>query len=81
MDGFPVPQFYANRLFAELFYLLGFATPDPEGKSDYLLTDSGVDFFFENASASNKEMMTVLAEKVASYRKFQFENNTYGMGR
>lgn len=66
---FPISQFYTNKLFAELFEMLGLAIADPEGKSDYLLTESGVDFFYDNASASPKEVMNSLGLELKKFRE------------
>lgn len=65
---FPVSQFYTNKLFAELFEMLGLAVADPEGKSDYLLTETGVDFFYDNASASPKDVMNALGFELKKFR-------------
>lgn len=66
---FPVSQFYTNKLFAELFELLGLAIADPEGKSDYLLTEAGVEFFYDNGSANPKDVMDALGIELQKFRK------------
>jgi hypothetical protein len=66
---FPISQFYTNKLFAELFEMLGLAVVDPAGKCDYLLTDAGVEFFYENASASPKDVMNSLGIELQKFRE------------
>lgn len=66
---FPVPQFFTNKLFAELFEMLGLSTQDPSGECDYLLTDSGVEFFYTNASASPKDVMNALGVELQQWRQ------------
>jgi hypothetical protein len=65
---FPIPQFFTNKLFAELFELLGLAEADPTGKCDYLLTDKGVEFFYTNAAASPKDVMNALGVELQYWR-------------
>lgn len=67
-NDFPVSKFYTNKLFAQLFEMLGLAVADPEGKCDYLLTDAGVEFFYENASADPKEVMNSLGIELEKFR-------------
>lgn len=68
-EEFPVSKFYTNKLFAELFEMLGLAVADPTGKCDFLLTDSGVEFFYENASADPKDLMNSLGEELKKFRE------------
>ena len=68
-EEFPVSQFYTNKLFAELFEMLGLAVVDPDGRCDYILTESGVEFFYENASASPKDVMNALGVELKKFRE------------
>jgi hypothetical protein len=68
-QDFPIPQFFTNKLFAELFEMMGLAISDPTKKCDYLLTDTGVEFFYENASASPKDVMNALGVELQKFRQ------------
>lgn len=68
-NEFPVSKFYTNKLFAQLFEMLGLAVADPEKKCDYLLTDAGVEFFYENASADPKDVMNALGIELEKFRE------------
>lgn len=79
MTDFPIPQFFTNKMFAEIFQQLSYAVKDTEGKCDFVLTEAGVEFFYEHAALKPKELMLILGDELEALRKRQFENNTYGM--
>lgn len=68
-QDFPIPQFFTNKLFAELFEMMGLAVADPTGKCDYLLTDTGVEFFYTNAAALPKDVMNALGVELQQFRE------------